>query len=87
MRRGRPAAAGVFGGLLMFAASGCGAWQVKPECRTAYDACVDGCGARCGDRGGGSGAHTSGPDMTDTWTQGCSACEQACRDTRDRCNR
>jgi hypothetical protein len=72
-------------GLIALTVTGCGPWNVKPECRAAYDACVDGCGARCGTPA--PGARTDAPEMTDTWTQGCSACEQACRDTRDRCNR
>lgn len=71
------------------AATACGTWNVKPECKAAYDNCVDGCGARCGGGRGGAGPGdnlTTGPDMSDTWTQECSACEYGCRDTRDRCN-
>ena len=62
----------------------CGQWNVKPECKAAYNDCVDGCGGRCGNvRDPGQ---TSGPDFSDTWTSECSACEDNCRATRDRCN-
>lgn len=80
-----PAAAALL--LLLAGPAACGQWTVKPECRAAYDACVDGCGARC-DRGAARDPQReSGPDMSDTWTQDCGACESSCRDTRDRCNK
>lgn len=72
--------------LLLFALfSGCGPWNVRPECQAAYDECVDGCGDRCGRGDGPSASQTSGPELSDTWNNECSACEYGCRDTRDRC--
>ncbi len=75
--------------LFALAATACGAWNMRPECKAAYDNCVDGCAGQCERPAGGmsGSAQTNGPDISDTWTQGCAACEYGCRDTRDRCNK
>jgi hypothetical protein len=81
-RRGWALALVLLGAAVGLAA--CARWVVRPECKAAYDDCVDGCGARCGDMRDPS--LTAGPELSDTWTQACGACEDACRATRDRCN-
>lgn len=74
--------------LALAAGAGCGGpFQGKPECRRAYDACINHCADACEKGAARAGGQTSAGDMVNTWDGRCDDCVVLCRDQAERCDR
>ncbi|MCB9525206.1 MAG: hypothetical protein H6702_17775 [Myxococcales bacterium] len=62
---------------------GCGASFQTAECQRTYDDCASACADECEDRGAPS--ENTSPERVNTWTLGCSACEDRCRSQARSC--
>ena len=71
----------------IFVAAGCGSpYGARPECRPAYDACVNNCADAC-EQGAAHADSTGAGDMTNTWDGRCGECIERCKHLLENCGR
>ncbi len=59
----------------------CGAAFRHPECKKAYDDCMNACASRCEER-----AVEATDRVVSTWDAACQGCTDGCRDRADECD-
>jgi hypothetical protein len=73
--------------LACLAVAACGSpYGARPECRAAYDACVNNCAEAC-EQGAARASTTGAGDTTNTWDGRCGECIERCKHLLRDCGR